>query len=122
MIDSCANPNCRTELKNLNTGHLYAVETRSANTEFFWLCATCAVGLTMCLGLDGSTIVRPRSDGGNRRPPQRDNRLLLVSILGKHKSSYRDGRQQTRGDPIRGLSGNQVQPRSLRKRTDREKV
>ncbi len=41
MVSCCANPPCRIEFKLLNGGDLYALERRSANTEFFWLCSAC---------------------------------------------------------------------------------
>jgi hypothetical protein len=79
MISSCVNPACRTELKLLNMGYLYALEKRSADTEFFWLCSACA--LVVALGLDpmGGVSVRPRSDACHPQLPHLDSRLRLVT-------------------------------------------
>lgn len=41
MASRCVNPACRTEFKFSNTGDLYALERRSADTGFFWLCFAC---------------------------------------------------------------------------------
>lgn len=89
MANSCVNSDCGSELKALNAGHLYAVEGRSANTEFFWLCSTCTTAFILCLDLRGSPVVRPRSEGELRRPPHPESRLLLVSDLEEHTSLYR---------------------------------
>jgi hypothetical protein len=35
MVSCCVNPACRAEFRSLNTGDIYAVERRSADTEFF---------------------------------------------------------------------------------------
>lgn len=94
MVNSCVNPDCGTELKTLNAGHLYAVERRSANTEFFWLCPACATGFILCLDLTGSPVVRPRSDGELQRPPHPDSRLLLISDLAEYTSSHQASRRR----------------------------
>ena len=49
MINCCVNPDCSTEFKVFNAGNLYALETRSANTEFFWLCPACEPMVDLCL-------------------------------------------------------------------------
>ena len=36
MVSRCYNPACGSEFKLLNTGALYALESKSADTEFFW--------------------------------------------------------------------------------------
>lgn len=79
MISCCVNPACRTEFKLLNMGYLYALEKRSADTEFFWLCSACA--LVVALGLDamGGVSVRPRSDARHPQLPHLDSRLRLVA-------------------------------------------
>lgn len=85
MINTCINPGCHTELKILNTGCLYAVERRSANTEFIWLCANCAAQFDVYLDPTGCPVISPRSDQVHRRPPHPDSRLLLVF---NHTSSF----------------------------------
>jgi hypothetical protein len=79
MVSCCVNPACRTESKLLNKGYLYALERRSADTEFFWLCSACALVVEMSLDEMGGVSVRPRS--GTRHPqlPHLDSRLRLVA-------------------------------------------
>ena len=66
MVSCCVNPACRTEFKLLNTGDLYALERRSADTEFFWLCSACVPVVALGLDAMGGVSVRPRSDAAAR--------------------------------------------------------
>ena len=77
MVKRCVNPTCRVEFKLLNAGDLYAHERRTADTEFFWLCATCAESYDVFLDPAGRVSVRPRSSV--KQPPHRDNDLRLIS-------------------------------------------
>jgi len=61
MVSCCVNPACRTEFRSLNTGVLYAVERRSVDTEFFWLCSACVPVVTMA-----PCQPRPRADALKR--------------------------------------------------------
>jgi hypothetical protein len=94
MVNSCVNPDCGNELKTLNAGHFYAVERRSANTEFFWLCPTCVAEFTLCLDVKGSLVVRPRSGTEFRQSPHPDSRLLLLSDVGGYTLSYQSIRRR----------------------------
>lgn len=78
MIHSCVNPDCRTEFEALNTGHLYVVERRSANTKLFWLYATCVARFILCLDLIGTSVVIMRANCKLRRSPHPKSYLLLV--------------------------------------------
>jgi hypothetical protein len=77
MLNRCVNPACRTEFKLFNSGTLYAHERRSADTEFFWLCAPCH--LVPCLGLDGLVSVMPRAAVGSVQPPHPDASIRIVA-------------------------------------------
>ena len=109
MVSCCVNPACRTEFKLLNTGDLYALERRSADTEFFWLCSACA--LVVALGLDarGGVSVRPRSDARHPQIPHLDNRLRLVARTSVertpwHRSNRAHGKTFTSGSERNPLS------------------
>ena len=78
MVSSCVNPACRTEFKLLNTGDIYALERRYANTEFFWLCSACVPVVALCLDAAGGVSVRPRTDLRRRQSSYSDSRLRLV--------------------------------------------
>src|ERR1039458_5060335 len=79
MVNYCVNSDCREELKVLNAGDLYALERRSADTEFFWLCSACASRFDMYFDLAGRVSVRQRSEHKRARPPHPDGHLRLVS-------------------------------------------
>ena len=69
MVSCRVNPACRTEFKPLNTGYLYALERRSADTEFFWLCSACALVVALSLDVTGGVSVRARSNAHRSHPP-----------------------------------------------------
>jgi hypothetical protein len=79
MLTSCVNPACRNEFRFLNTGNLYAFERRSGNTEFFWLCSTCAPLVAHSLDPMGCISVRPQSETVRLKPPHPDGYLRLVA-------------------------------------------
>jgi len=79
MIQHCVNPACRTEFKLLNAGNLYAHERRAANTEFFWLCSTCAPRFDLRLDPLGRVAIHPRADFTGTQPPHPDHSLRLVA-------------------------------------------
>ncbi len=79
MASSCVNPACRTEFKFFNTGDLYALERRSADTEFFWLCSACVPSVALYLDPTGCVSVRPRCDAVRPQPPHPDCYLRLVA-------------------------------------------
>jgi hypothetical protein len=79
MVSRCVNPACCAELKVFNTGNLYALERRSANTEFFWLCPDCVPVVDLYLDCEERVSVRPRTNKERREPPHREHRLRLVS-------------------------------------------
>ncbi|MBB5060957.1 hypothetical protein HDF16_005693 [Granulicella aggregans] len=60
MVDVCVNPTCKTAFTTLTTGDLYALENRSANTEFFWLCSACVPSVVPFLDLHGRVSVGSR--------------------------------------------------------------
>lgn len=79
MVSCCVNPNCRTEFRVFNTGEIYALDRRSANTEFFWLCSACVRLVALRLDSTGCVSVEPRSEIESHQPPHPDSRLRLVS-------------------------------------------
>jgi hypothetical protein len=83
MVQCCVNPACREEFKLLSAGDLYAHERRSADTEFFWLCAACAGKFDLYLDPAGRVMVRAWSAGNRAVPPHPEGDLRLVSRLTK---------------------------------------
>ena len=79
MVSSCVNPACCAEFKLLNGGDLYALERRSTDTEFFWLCSACVPVVALRLDAMGGISVRPRSDAQRPQPPHSDSHLRLVA-------------------------------------------
>jgi len=80
MVNCCANPSCRTELKFLNGGDLYALERASESTQFFWICPACSRSLVLELGMDGNILANSRSRTNRApHPPCPESYLKLVS-------------------------------------------
>lgn len=79
MVRCCVNPACRAEFRSLNTGNLYALEKRSADTEFFWLCSTCVPKVVLSLDPLRCVTVTSRSDTRCLQPPHPDGYLRLVA-------------------------------------------
>jgi hypothetical protein len=109
MVSCCVNPACRTEFKLLNTGYLYALEKRSADTEFFWLCSACALVVAPGLDAMGGVSVRPRSDARHPQLPRLDSRLRLIARPSvertpSHRSIRAHGATITRGSERNPLS------------------
>lgn len=78
MISRCVNRTCHTEFKLFNSGYLYAYERPYVDTEFFWLCSTCASQLAPCLDADGNVIVMPRTAARTAHPPRFGGNIRLV--------------------------------------------
>ena len=81
MISRCINPVCHTEFKLYNSGTLYARDRRSADTEFFWLCAPCASHLVPCIEPDGSVSATPRCAQKSSQPGHPDESIRMVPRL-----------------------------------------
>ena len=79
MVIRCVKPACRNELRFLNAGNLYALERRSADTEFFWLCSACVPLVVLSLDPRGCISVIPQSDAVSPQPPHPDAYLRLVA-------------------------------------------
>jgi|ERR1700732_4613557 hypothetical protein len=79
MVRCCVNPACRAEFRFLNIGNLYALERRSTDTEFFWLCPACVPRVALSLDSMGRVSVRPKSDAVRPQPPHPDSYLRLVA-------------------------------------------
>ena len=77
MVSCCINPACHTEFRFLNTGGLYALERRSVDTEFFWLCSACVPLVALFLDLMGNVCVGSKFDAPHQHPHP-DSRLRLV--------------------------------------------
>jgi hypothetical protein len=79
MVKGCLNTNCQEEFRVLNAGDLYALEARSADTEFFWLCANCALRYDVALDAMGRVALRPRGKAPSQQPPDLDGHLRLIA-------------------------------------------
>lgn len=79
MVDRCLNPHCRVEFKVLSSGDLYAYERRWADTEFFWLCSTCAPRYDLRLDPDGRVRIQARSGLHHGLPPHPEGNLRLIT-------------------------------------------
>ena len=88
MVSCCANPACRIEFKLLNGGDLYALERRSADTEFFWLCSACVPMVALRLDAMGGVSARLRSDALRPQPPHSDSLLRLVSRFSMDRTPW----------------------------------
>jgi len=85
MVKCCVNSSCREEFKHLNGGDLYALESRSANTEFFWLCSACACVYELYLDPVGYVSIQERRLVHRVPPPHPDADLRLISRLMRHR-------------------------------------
>jgi len=81
MVKRCVNSTCHEEFKLLNGGDLYALERRSANTEFFWLCPACSCEYELYLDPTGMVTVQARCLIHRVPPPHPDANLRLISRL-----------------------------------------
>jgi hypothetical protein len=79
MVNCCANPACCVEFKLLNGGSLYALERRTVDTEFFWLCPACSSTFDLRLDAKGRTVVMSQGEISHARRPCPDGDLRLVS-------------------------------------------
>jgi hypothetical protein len=79
MVKSCVNEACQEEFRVLSAGDLYAREARSAGTEFFWLCANCALRYNVTLDATGRVTLRPRGKAPSQQPPDLDGHLRLIA-------------------------------------------
>ncbi len=106
MVSCCANPPCRIELKLLNGGDLYALERRSADTEFFWLCSACVPIVALRLDAMAGVSARPRSDAPRPHPPHSASSVsfpVLHGSFGMAPGQSRpgvDAFNQIRGNPL----------------------
>lgn len=79
MVRRCINPACCAEFRSLNAGALYAVERRSADREFFWLCSNCISRVALSLDPVARVSVRPKFETVCPQPPHPGGNLRLVS-------------------------------------------
>jgi len=86
MMNRCVNPACRTELKLLNSGDLYALERPLAASDYFWLCSKCASKLIPILDSMGIVSLKPREDNPTVTPPHATCVLRLVAHARRHMS------------------------------------
>ena len=82
MVNQCVNPSCHAEFKLLNTGYVYALESRLTATEFFWLCSDCARTVVPSLDALHQICVTSRSELRSQRPPHPNHDLRLMTQLG----------------------------------------
>lgn len=71
MISRCANPACSTHFRYLHEGQIFGFEVRSipaagvdvpgmnslSRTEYFWLCDSCALTMTLVLKPDAGVAL-----------------------------------------------------------------
>ena len=85
MISKCANPACPTCFRYLHEGRIFQFEVRSIpaagvdarssksplrGTEYFWLCDSCALTMTLVLDPDAEIALVPIQRGvGKDLPP-----------------------------------------------------
>jgi len=81
MVSRCVNPQCHAEFRFLNEGNLFALERRSADTEFFWLCPSCIPHLCVSLDAMGHVTVRALTDRPIHTLPSPDLYLRPVTHL-----------------------------------------
>jgi hypothetical protein len=79
MVNRCVSPGCQEEFNCFTAGELYALDRRSADTEFFWLCPVCASHLVVCLETTGCVGVKPRAKFRSLERPDPERRLRLVT-------------------------------------------
>jgi len=91
MINCCANPACQAECRSLGSGDLYALERRSANTEFFWICSSCATIYGLCLGETGKMSLQSRLEVRPPRPPRSEICLRLIFSRKEQRSTLQTG-------------------------------
>jgi hypothetical protein len=84
MVDCCASPGCRADFRQFNSGDLYALERRSENTEFFWLCSECAPRFDLLLDSEGRLTFQSRGDRSHHRPANPEGTLRLISSSAHH--------------------------------------
>jgi hypothetical protein len=87
MVSRCVNPQCRAEFRLLSEGNLFALERRSADTEFFWLCPSCIDLLCVSLDQTGHVSVQSLKDKPIHTPPNPDRYLRPVTHLANVASS-----------------------------------
>ena len=78
MVSQCANQACNAEFKMLHSGDLYALERRSVDTEFFWLCSACIPSFVLGLNSGGFVSLTRRSSDRPGRQGDPEGRLWLV--------------------------------------------
>ena len=91
MVSHCINPTCNAEFKKLTTGDLYAFETRSSNTEFFWLCSACVPLVNLFLDLTGGVAVRDKLTTRLQQKQNADSQLRRVYSHSSDRSWLRTG-------------------------------
>ena len=79
MIKRCINPGCQEEFTCFTAGELYALDRRSADTEFFWLCPVCALHFVVCLEPAGCVLVKARAEFCSRQRPDPERNLRRVT-------------------------------------------
>lgn len=79
MVEQCVNHDCQQEFKRSTSGELYALDRRSAETEFFWLCPICASHFVVCLESEGRVGMRPRTEFRSLQRPDPERHLRLVT-------------------------------------------
>lgn len=91
MIGRCTNPQCGKTLKRLGTGAVYALERRSADTEFFWLCEDCLKHFQLVLDLDSKVDIQPLLQNTTTPRPHPDGTLCRV-FSNRLEGSHAGGR------------------------------
>jgi hypothetical protein len=84
MVNHCVSPSCQEEFRCFTAGELYALDRRSADTEFFWLCPACASRFVIFLEPAGRVGVKPKAEfrSPERPDPERSLRLVTPRSVG----------------------------------------
>jgi len=99
MLTKCSNPSCVARFLHLDDGKLFRLISVSDpnRLEYFWLCNSCSLTMTLRLAEDGSVIVLPLPKplegfphGFDYLPSHREKGLTLRSITFPLPESVRD--------------------------------
>jgi hypothetical protein len=101
MVNKCANPVCRTAFRLLESGDLYALEQKTVDTQFFWLCPACASRFVLHLNAWGGVVLSLRGEQEEDDLQLSDVSLHRVAhaVLNTQKRQQREGPGCTSSNP-----------------------
>jgi hypothetical protein len=88
MLSKCANPHCSVPFRRLNEGKLFCLESDQRNSqhksnrvEYFWLCRSCSLTMTLRFDADGTVAATPL-----QAPPAQ--RSATIIDLGRERGLF----------------------------------